>query len=432
MHQYSERQQILRDLFMMLVFLHQQETDNLLDSTINIPVLPSLGRIAAPDNPGRALLLDVMFGDESMVSDLLQVVLSSRYLHTRLPPRMRDEFDLAQLFDMQDEDFKQAVCTTKAGFTWLLSQVNLNPIFHSNSFRPQLPIPHQLALTLERLGSNGNGASVGRFSRNLGVGHGTVVKASRRVIRAINDLSEKYLTWPDEVRRKEISDVMKCEVFEGCVGFVDGTTIPLYQRPSIDGEVFFDRKKRYSINCQVVCNCDRFITAFMTGWPGSCGDSMVFKRMMLHKEPTLFFDRGQYLIADSAYELGVHCIPAYKAPAAYIKENSDFNYCLARSRVWNEHTIGILKGQWASLQHLRLAIQKPSDMMEVIRWVNCCVTLHNILAHLGDAWAELDVSINDHPGSDGPGVNEETAQEVWDVVKANCLDINHSLGVLPI
>ncbi|EFP79524.2 uncharacterized protein PGTG_05845 [Puccinia graminis f. sp. tritici CRL 75-36-700-3] len=229
----------------MLVFLHQQETDDLLDSTINIPVLHSLGRIAAPNNPGRALLLDVKFGDESMVSDLLQVVLSSRYLHTRLPPRMRDEFDLAQLFDMRDEDFKQAVRTTKAGFTWLLSQVNLNPIFHSNSFRPQLPIPHQLAPTLKRLGSNGNGASVGQFSRNLGVGRGTVVKASRRVIRAINNLSEKYLTWPDKVRRKEISDVMKCEGFKGCVGFVDGTTIPLYQRPSIDGEVFFDRKKRY-------------------------------------------------------------------------------------------------------------------------------------------------------------------------------------------
>jgi hypothetical protein len=76
---------------------------------------------------------------------------------------------------------------------------------------------------------------------------------------------------------------------------------------------------------------------------------------------------GQYLIADLAYELGVHCIPAYKAPAAYIKENTEFNYCLAQSGVRNEHTVGILKGRWASLQQLQLAIQKPSDMMEVIR-----------------------------------------------------------------
>ncbi|EFP83358.2 uncharacterized protein PGTG_08544 [Puccinia graminis f. sp. tritici CRL 75-36-700-3] len=374
MHQYSERQQILRDLFWMLVFLHQQETKDLLDSTINIPVLPLLGRIAAPDNPGRAMLLDAF-----------------RYLHTRLPPKMRDEFDLAQLFDMRDEDFKQAIRTTKSGFTWLLSQ-------------------QQLLTPTANPSPIGTDTRTTWIKRNLCVGRGTVVKASCWVTRAIKDLSEKYLIWPDKDRQKEVSDVMKGEGFEGCVGFVDGTTIPLYQRPSIDGEVFFDRKKHYSINCQVICDCDRFITAYMTGWPGTCGDSMVFKRMMLQKEPALFFDRGKYLIADSAYELGVHCIPAYKAPAAYIKENTEFNYCLARSRVQNEHTIGILKGRWASLQQLQLAIQKPSDMMEL----------------------DVSVGVNDHPGAQGASGNEDTAKEHRDVVQAKFLEINYASGVLPI
>ncbi|OAV85548.1 hypothetical protein PTTG_11423, partial [Puccinia triticina 1-1 BBBD Race 1] len=72
-------------------------------------------------------------------------------------------------------------------------------------------------------------------------------------------------------KQREISNVMKAEGFKGCVGFVDGTTIPLYQRPSIDGEI--------------VCDCDRYITAYMTGWPGSCGDSLVFKKMKLWLEP---------------------------------------------------------------------------------------------------------------------------------------------------
>ena len=86
---------------------------------------------------------------------------------------------------------------------------------------------------------------------------------------------------------------MKNEGFEGCVGFVDGTTFPIYQRPGYDGEVFFDRKKRYSLNTQVICDCDKNITAFITGWPGSCADSFVFKKMLLHKEPGNFFDRGK-------------------------------------------------------------------------------------------------------------------------------------------
>jgi hypothetical protein len=38
---------------------------------------------------------------------------------------------------------------------------------------------------------------------------------------------------------------MRQEGFPGCVGFIDGTMIPLSQKPKINGEVYFDRKKRY-------------------------------------------------------------------------------------------------------------------------------------------------------------------------------------------
>jgi hypothetical protein len=129
MHKYSEQQQIVCNLFMILIFLHQHETDNLLDSTINTPIVPSLGKITAPRNPGWALVLDLLFDDEAMVSDLLQLVLSNQYLHNRLPGRTHDEFNLAQLFDMRADDFKQAVRPTKSGFIWLLNEIQLNPIF---------------------------------------------------------------------------------------------------------------------------------------------------------------------------------------------------------------------------------------------------------------------------------------------------------------
>jgi hypothetical protein len=133
---------------------------------------------------------------------------------------------------------------------------------------------------------------VGRFSRNLSVGRGTVIKVSRRVIQAINEVSTNYIVWPNKEQQAEISEVMTEEGFEGCIGFVDGTTIPLHQRPGLDGELYWDRKKQYSINCQVICDCDRFITSFMTGWPGTCGDSLVFKNMKVHLEPNRFFDPG--------------------------------------------------------------------------------------------------------------------------------------------
>jgi hypothetical protein len=85
---------------------------------------------------------------------------------------------------------------------------------------------------------------------------------------------------------------MQLEGFNGCVGFVEGTTFPLFKRPGMDGEVIFDRKKQYLINAQIVCDCNKYITSFMTGWPGSCADSFTFKKMALSVTPEKFFDQG--------------------------------------------------------------------------------------------------------------------------------------------
>ena len=136
---------------------------------------------------------------------------------------------------------------------------------------------------------------------------------------------------------------MALEGFPGCVGFVDGTGIPLYQKPGFDGSTFYDRKGQYSINAQVICNCNKKITAIFSGWPGSCADSRVYKMMSLANEPEKWFSKGQYLLADSAYSLTPTIIPSYKGKKARNLTNIEFNYCVAKSHVRNEHTIGILK-----------------------------------------------------------------------------------------
>ena len=99
----------------------------------------------------------------------------------------------------------------------------------------------------------------------------------------------------------------------------------------------------------------------------------------------------------------------------------------------NEHTIGILKGQWASLQGLRLALHTPNDMLHVIKWVNACITLHNMLAQLGDAWDELHGDV----GLAGPQrVSDSTPPEGAEVLRSEvqnrCLAINRANHTLPI
>ena len=98
----------------------------------------------------------------------------------------------------------------------------------------------------------------------------------------------------------------------------------------------------------------------------------------------------------------------------------------------NEHTIGILKGQWASLQQLRLALGSKTDMKHIIRWVNCCVLLHNMLSDLGDAWDEIqdDIDIMGSLESNGPSPPE--ANLFCDQIQQACLKFNYERGVLPI
>ena len=109
MRNISKHQSAIRELFMILVLLQLEETDHLLDSALNIPSIPMLGLIILPDDTSKQSIIDLELEDLARVANLLQHVLSSRYLHDQLPARTCNKYDLQQLFDMQDNDFKQAV-----------------------------------------------------------------------------------------------------------------------------------------------------------------------------------------------------------------------------------------------------------------------------------------------------------------------------------
>jgi hypothetical protein len=71
-------------------------------------------------------------------------------------------------------------------------------VFQNKSLHPQRPVWLQLAVTLERMGCHGNGASVGRFAREWGgIGNGTVTLYSKRIVIAPVDLRKEYIKWPN-------------------------------------------------------------------------------------------------------------------------------------------------------------------------------------------------------------------------------------------
>jgi len=126
----------------------------------------------------------------------------------------------------------------------LVDQLRGHPVFYNNSTCRQIAPERQIAAVLSRFGTEGNGASITAKQILTGLAVGTLNKYTERVTTALMVIRHQWICWPDEERRREISEVMALEGFPGCIGFVDGTTIPLAQKPAKDGETYYDRKCR--------------------------------------------------------------------------------------------------------------------------------------------------------------------------------------------
>lgn len=295
----SQQQKTLAEVEELCEFTEMDEENNLFAQEIlSEELFPSMGNALFEDDSETGDLIDILFNKADEAREVADILNTLRYHNPRWKMPFKMSFSLKYLLRNQEFEFRQSMRTTHAGFHAILNIISPHPIFISTSFNPQPPVIIQLALALERLGSNGNGCAVCRMGRDYKRPMGAIVECTRRLIHAIIETSKDYIQWPGQGRREEISAVMALKGFPGCVGFVDGTNIPLYQRPGMDGETFFDQKKRYSINFQVVCDCDRRIIAFYTGWPGSCHDYKCFSKMTLCTDPDEWFSEGEFLISN--------------------------------------------------------------------------------------------------------------------------------------
>ena len=235
-------------------------------------------------------------------------------------------------------------------------------IFYSSSGRPQLPVRVQLAITLFRFGHYGNAASVILTAQTFFVSVGSVVKATQRVTAAILRWEDAEIRWPDASRRAALAEQSKQRYgFAGCVGAVDGTTIPLAYPPSVNPWCFFDRHGRYSVNVLVVCDWAGRITNLVPGFTGAAPDTVVQAAAPWHRSPRRYFSLREYLLGDKGMLASVYVLLPHKGPSAAETDNKNVNYQHARRRIIYEHVIGLLKGRWSSLRELRLPCGTSRD-----------------------------------------------------------------------
>ena len=157
--------------------------------------------------------------------------------------------------------------------------------------RPPKPIYQQIAVALFVLGG---GQTIAKSRITLNIGHGTVWKYAWRVIKLLStsSLIDQHIRWP----AKDMRGVGH-PIFRRCVGFLDGSNIILREKPLVDPEAYFTRKKNYGFNLQAICDWQgQFIWTSM-GHTAGVHDSRALKATDLYRNPRRLIPRSTLLIS---------------------------------------------------------------------------------------------------------------------------------------
>jgi len=85
------------------------------------------------------------------------------------------------------------------------------------------------------------------------------------------------------------------------------------------------------MSVQIICDMDKHIIGVHAGCTEQVHDATVFKCMAIYAYPNSHFSEGEYLLSDSAYQLTMNCIPAYRTSTLAIECNELFNTCIAKA-----------------------------------------------------------------------------------------------------
>ncbi len=130
---------------------------------------------------------------EEQINELLELkayILSHRFFGASQTIPKSLEYRL-NLLSLPSSEFRQAFRMNKDTFLFILN----HPVFSNNSFNKQQPVWVQLLVVLERFGFDGNASSIGKVARSLGLGNGTVVLYTSRVIQAILSIHNQFIKW---------------------------------------------------------------------------------------------------------------------------------------------------------------------------------------------------------------------------------------------
>jgi hypothetical protein len=344
-----------------------------------------------------------VFDDHDSIQDdydvhtslILKRMKRTRYLfRKRRYRKRRTRFDLEDCLsedsdNFNDEEFLYCFRLSRESFFLLLEEMKTRLAFRDCiKYKKQRPVEYQLLVFLYRVGkegTSGGSIAVGSF---FGIGKGSVNNYVRRCVRALHEIKDEVIYWPDQDEKDDMKSRVCSYGFRHCVGIIDGTLVVLDFKPEKYHECYYSRKSCYAINVMVVCDDRKRITYYNAGWPGSTHDNRVWRNSRLFQKREEYFSYLEYILGDSAYSSSSVMVQAFKKHAATVflpEDQEKFNTLLAQVRIASEHCIGILKGRFQCLKRINIKLKNGrKEVKEVVDIVGACMVIHNLLINYED------------------------------------------------
>lgn len=163
--------------------------------------------------------------------------------------------------------------------------------------------------------------------------------------------------------------------FERVLGAIDGTHISI-KCPVPLHDQYINRKLRYSIQLQAVCDHKGKFLSIFTGCAGSVHDQRVLRNSPLYCDAT-FPPHGYFLLGDSGYQCStqpVAIITPYKQLGTLDGRQRRFNLYHSKARSIVECSFGYLKARWRCIFNKDLELKIPNCIKTIVA---CCV-MHNL------------------------------------------------------
>ncbi|CAB5201949.1 unnamed protein product [Rhizophagus irregularis] len=137
---------------------------------------------------------------------------------------------------------------------------------------------------------------------------------------AIFSLKHELVNWPTgELRKLVHLGFNKIGGFNNVIGAIDGTHIILENAPLKQPEIYWNYKKKYSIQCQAIVNHCGIFTDYEIGWPGSVHDAKVYRNSFFYQNVSTLIEGWDYLLGDSAYPLSSFLIKPFNNPENHLQ-----------------------------------------------------------------------------------------------------------------